>query len=48
MWVINSNGNFENGDYIQSSGLSGYGVDDSDDEVCDTIADTPIFGLLFF
>ena len=31
MWVCNRNGNFENGDYIQSSELSGYGEKQDDD-----------------
>ena len=31
VWVCNSNGNFENGDYIQSSNITGYGEKQDDD-----------------
>ena len=31
VWVCNTNGNFENGDYIQSSDISGYGEKQDDD-----------------
>ena len=31
IWVINSNGNVENGDYIQSSNYLGYGERQDDD-----------------
>jgi hypothetical protein len=31
IWVINTNGNFENGDYIQTSDISGYGEKQDDD-----------------
>ncbi len=31
VWVCNSNGNFENGDYIQSSNVNGYGEVQDDD-----------------
>ena len=31
LWVINSNGNVENGDYIQSSDFLGYGERQDDD-----------------
>ena len=31
VWVCNSNGNFENGDYIQSSNIAGYGEVQDDD-----------------
>ena len=31
IWVCNSNGNFENGDYIQSSNVAGYGELQEDD-----------------
>ncbi len=31
VWVCNTNGNFENGDYIQSSSVSGYGELQDDD-----------------
>tara|TARA_B100001559_G_scaffold234291_1_gene197422 strand:+ start:31 stop:1173 length:1143 start_codon:yes stop_codon:yes gene_type:complete len=31
IWVCNTNGNFENGDYIQSSNVTGYGEKQDDD-----------------
>lgn len=31
IWVCNTNGNFENGDYIQSSSVAGYGELQDDD-----------------
>ena len=31
VWVVNTNGNFENGDYIQSSNIAGYGEKQDDD-----------------
>ena len=31
IWVCNSNGNLENGDYIQSSDIIGYGEKQDDD-----------------
>ena len=31
IWVVNTNGNFENGDYIQTSDVAGYGERQDDD-----------------
>ena len=31
IWVVNTNGNFENGDFIQSSNVPGYGEKQDDD-----------------
>ena len=31
VWIVNANGNLENGDYITSSALSGYGMKQADD-----------------
>jgi hypothetical protein len=31
IWVVNTNGDFENGDYIQTSDISGYGEKQDDD-----------------
>lgn len=31
IWIVNTNGNFENGDYIQSSEVAGYGERQDDD-----------------
>ncbi len=31
IWIVNTNGNFENGDYIQSSNVAGYGEKQDDD-----------------
>ena len=33
VWVINTNGNLENGDYIQSSNVAGFGEKQDDDLV---------------
>jgi hypothetical protein len=33
IWVINTNGNLENGDYIQSSNVAGFGEKQDDDLV---------------
>lgn len=31
IWIVNTNGNFENGDYIQTSNVAGYGEKQDDD-----------------
>ena len=31
IWIVNTNGNFENGDYIQTSNIAGYGEKQDDD-----------------
>ena len=57
IWVCNSNGNIENGDYITSSDYLGYGEKQDDDVLhnytvakatmnCDFILDSPLYNCL--